>query len=138
MTRIYRTTDRIPVKVDGIKIYLSPLSHEQKAEVQSHMIGFAKGDVKAASRGVVLSLKYSIKGIEGLKTADGEAYSLEFENGVLTDDCVSDLLNADFNEKLAVMCSSLLHGVPREFTGNDGHPLPGVELIKEKSKPKKS
>lgn len=138
MARIYRTTDRIPVKVDDVTVLISPLTFEQKSEVQEAMMGFANGDVKAATRGVVLSIKYALKGIEGVEDADGKPYELSLENGCLTDEAVSDMLNLHCTEKLAIVCSSLLNGVPTGFKDNDGNPIKGVEFVKKAKPGKKS
>lgn len=131
MARVYKRTDRIPVKIDDVILKLSPLSFDQKMEIMQLLIeGKTKGDFPKATRGVMLSLKYSIKGIEGLTDSDNQPYKLEFENAEsLTDDCVSELLNLSINMKLSQVCAGLVNGIKDTLTDHEGNILEGVELL---------
>lgn len=112
MARIYRLTDRIPVKIDGITVTISPLSFDQKIELQSLMLQ-AKADPMFAVKGARLAIKYAVKGIEGLEDSSGQPYIVLVENGQLSDECVDDLLNLQENSKIITLCSQLINGVPR-------------------------
>lgn len=130
MAKIYRRTDRVSVKIGDVTVKLAPLSSHEKAEIQQAMIlGRAKGDIREATRGMVLSLKYAIKGIEGVIDSDGNPYTLKFENDQLTDSCVDDLLNMELTERLALICAALVKGIPDQFTDNNGVKLEGVEIV---------
>lgn len=131
MARIYKRTDRVTVKVDEITLKLAPLTVEQKIEIQQLMIdGVANKDVKKTSRGVELAMKYSLKGVSGIEDADGNPYKLEFNDDALTDSCIDDLMNLEVKEKIVLVCTSLLKGVPRGFTDEKGLPIEGVEIVK--------
>lgn len=137
MARIYRTTDRIQVKIDDITVTISPLTYEQKAEINSLMAGYVNGDIKAVTKGMATAVKYAVKSVDGLEDADGEPYQVEAEESGLSDDCVNDLLNLEMTEKLTNVCLTLLHGAPTEFVDNDGKPLKGVEIVNKGKSTKK-
>lgn len=131
MAKIYRRSDRIAVKVDDITVHLAPLTLHQKTDVQQAMIaGRMQTDIKEASRGIALSIKYAVKGIDGVECADGKPYTLEFNGDDLTDACVDDLLNLELVQKLAMICGALANGIPSEFTDSKGNPIEGVEIFK--------
>lgn len=129
MARIYRTTDRIKLKIDDIIVTISPLSASQKAEINTYHMDFAKGNIESATNAVVTAMKYAIKDIEGVEDADGKPYELEFDGDYLSDDCVSDLLNLELNGKLQTVACSLANGVPNDFD------LEGVEFVKSGDSP---
>lgn len=140
MTRIYRTTDRIPVKVDTLTVTISPLSFDQKTELQSIMMQATK-DPLFAVRGARLAIKYAVKDVQGLEDADGPYKVTLGEDGNLTDACVDDLLNTEENPKLITLCSTLIAGVPKQVIDPmtkkpmDGISFPeGPKLPKQKAR----
>lgn len=132
MARIYRLTDRIKVKIEDVTVTVRPLTKDEKAEIQQSVIrGRAKGDFKEATQGIVLALKYAVKGIEGIVDSDDKPYQLQYdENKNLTDDCVSDLLNMQHTNKLTMVCIALANKIPDEFTDESGQKIEGVEILK--------
>lgn len=134
MAKIYRTTDRIPIKIDDITVVIRPLSVHEKTEIQeAALAGRIKGDIKEATRSVVLALKYAVQDIKGIVDSDGNQYKLQTEGGMLTDECVSDLMNLEMSRKLVMVCSSLANGIKTEFTDERGEAIEGVELIKKEA-----
>lgn len=131
MARIYKRSDRIPVRIDDIKFKLAPLSFDQKTEIQQLSLAGRKGDYSKGVLAIKLSMQHSIKAIEGLEDAEGKPYELKFENGSLTDECMDDIFNLEVTSKLILVCSSLANGVPHEFQNTDGKKLEGVEILKE-------
>jgi hypothetical protein len=140
MARIYRKTDRIPVKIGDIVVQLAPLTIHQKTEVQQTLLqSRINGDIREATRGITLAIQYSLKGISGLVDSDGNPYALKFSNDILEEECVSDLLNMEFHDKLTLVCIGLVKGVPTEFTDENGKPIEGVEVVKPaENKPEKN
>lgn len=131
MARIFRKSDRIVVRIDDVTVKLAPLTIHQKVEIQTAMLnGRANGDLKEATNGVTLALKYSMKGIDGVFDDDGNAYKLEFDGDVLSDACVDELMNLEMNSKLSIVCAGILNGIPGEFTDHLGNKLDGVEVVK--------
>lgn len=126
MAKIYKTTDRIELKIDDVTVKVSPLNYEQKSEIEVLM---RENNLSDKVQGIVLAIRYGVKEISGVEDSDGKPYELQFENGVLTKQCVSDLLNLDIKDKLSIVCSSFVPGVPKSFYGPDGNLLDGVEFV---------
>jgi hypothetical protein len=114
MAKIYRLKDRIPVQIDDIVFLVSTLTYEQKEEIQMILFN-ASRDPLAAVRASRLAIKYAVKGVRGIEDQDGNPYELSFENGVLTNETIDELFNLEETTKLAVVCSTLLNGIPREI-----------------------
>ena len=119
MAIVYRTTDRLKLKVKDLVFTLSPLNRYQKARIQDMIVDDKMTEAACES------IRCSIKSISGVQTLDGSEYGLEFnENGELIDSCVDDLFNLDVSPELSQICVSLLNGIPKVFT----HPLTGKKL----------
>lgn len=135
MARIYKTTDRLPVKIQDITFKISPLSFQQRAEVQAELMEAAKGDMNKAVQASFKAVKYSVKDVSGVDTFDGTPYVLSFESdGTLTDDCVSDLLNLEMFTELSMVAISLVRGVPDKIVDNEGKVVKGISLLYKESK----
>lgn len=134
MAKIYRTSDRIKINVEGLVVHISPLTYQKKAEMQALILQGKPMDA------AVLALKSSIKDVEGLEDMSGSDYELDFVENELSDHCIDDLLNIAQGTTLNLVAIELLNGVPDEFTDpNTGQKLAGVEFVKEeKSAGKKS
>lgn len=113
MVRIYRTTDKIKYTVGELTVWLSPLSLNDKAELHTFLEKAQKGDVLATIQAAAFAIKCSLKEVKGLTNQDGSSYSLEFDNGKLSDSCVDDLMNIQESNKLIVLCSQLIAGIPK-------------------------
>ncbi len=130
MSRIYRCSDRLPVKIGDITFKISPLTFQARSEIQSDLMLASKGDMERAVQASYKSIKHAVKDISGLETYDGEDYKLSFDNeGSLTDECVSDLLNLEVFTELAMVAMSLLKGVPDKILDNDGKEIKGITLL---------
>tara|TARA_Y100001936_G_C16091405_1_gene686522 strand:- start:6447 stop:6875 length:429 start_codon:yes stop_codon:yes gene_type:complete len=129
---IYRSTDRVKVEIDGINFKISPLTFQQKQELQGHMIKAVSGDMNEAMISVSKSLKYCLKDMSGVFYIDEDGqkreYKLSFEDGVLTDDCIDELLNMPFSSKLNSVCSAMLQGVPEKILDADGNEIEGIKI----------
>lgn len=131
MARIFKRSDRILVKIDDIVVKLAPLTLHEKTEVQMALLQ-NKGslDIREATRGMAMAIRFSLKGVDGLEDSDGNPYKLQFENDVLTDACLDDLMNLELTTKLALVCIGMVNGVPSEFTDANRRALAGVEIVK--------
>lgn len=126
MAIVYRTSDRIKVKVGELVISVSPLNRYQKAKVQD--LTMQGKDIDAAYE----ALRSGIKGVEGLYDINGEPYGLKLDdNKELTDECIDDLMNLEFAPELVTVCVQLLNGIPKDFVNpTTGKKLKGVEFVK--------
>lgn len=138
--RIYKTSSRIEVKIEGLSIFVSPLSYHHKMELQDLMVKAADGDMDSAMKAIVKALKVSVKDIQGVRTLNesGEdvPYVLEFQGDEVSDDCINDLLNMPISNKITAVCTSLLGGVSDKIMGPDGKPLEGVSIVAPKMESK--
>ena len=139
MAKIHRLTDRITVEVGDVKFKISPLSYHQKQVVSADLLKAATGDAEAAMSAVKNGIKFCLKDIEGVIVDDEEGnevpYELDFDdNGELSDDCISELLNAEFNNELSSIASNMLAGVPDKIVDHEGNVLEGVKVINPKGK----
>lgn len=135
MAKIYRTTDIIPINIDGLVVNISPLTFEQKMQVQSEIL---KGGVQSAMRAAALACKSSIKDIKGIYNQDGTQYKVDLDGGKLSDQTWDDLQNIEQSAKIITVCLNLLNGIPKEFVDPEtGKTLDGVSIIKETTKAKK-
>ena len=126
MSVVYRTSDRLKVKVGGLVFKISPLSKYQKEKIQT--LSIENKLMESAAE----AIKCAIKGVDGLTTMNGDDYDLEFDdNKELTDASVDDLMNLGEISELATVCASLLNGIPKEFIDPyTGKKLKGVSWIK--------
>lgn len=137
MAKIYRKTDRIKIKIDDITVSISPMTISQKTEIQSFMNdGLIGRNLKAMTHGMVLMLKYGLKDISGLEDQDNKPYRLQFENDMVTDECIEDLFNIELKDKLVNVCSALLNGIPKKIVDHTGKELEGVQIISDKDQEK--
>lgn len=124
MARIYKPTDRMQFKIGEIIVKIAPLSRHQKNEVQKMMTkGQDKKDLMLLNDAIMLAISYCVKGISGVFDANNEPYQLEFDEGVLTEECISDLLNMEESKQLIQLCSEFVNGIPKKGA------VAGVELI---------
>lgn len=130
--RIYRTTDKIKYKLGELTIEVSPLSLEQKTQLQEKIVNAQKeNNLQSLVDGSIAAIKFGLKSVSGLENADGSPYELQFENGQLTHECVQDLLNIPEATSLTSLCVSLMNGIPRELPK-------GVTIAEDKTPAKKS
>lgn len=137
--KILKNTDRVSVKIDTVTLKLSPLTFQQKSEVQGFMMEATKGNTQAGLEGARLAVKYSVKDMLGVTDIDGEKYNLELgEDGCLTDECCADLTNSEMSEKLMITCCSIMTGMKQEIMDPiTKKKLEGVTVLKNSKRVKK-
>ena len=135
MAKIYKVNDIIPLKIDGLVVNISPLSFEQKMDIQAEIL---KGDSQSAMQAAARAVKYSVKSVKGFENADGSEYQISLIDNKITDECWDELQNVEQAQKLIMVCLNLLNGIPSEFVDpNTGKALDGVSILKDKTKGKK-
>lgn len=109
---IYRSTDRIPVRLGDVVLYIAPLTHGQKIALNSATTIRSGKEIIDGIKMAFLAIKYAVKGQEGIVDSLGNKYELQFTaNGELEDACVDDLMGLDHAEDLAVICVKLIDGI---------------------------
>lgn len=136
--RIYKTTDKIEVKIDGISFFISPLTYGQKCELQPLMFKAASGNMESAMDAVIKSIKFSLKDVKGLYVDDDTEYKLVMDNGEVSDESIDDLMNLPMSSKLSAVCSSLINGLSTGgIKSQDGSVIEGIEFIGKVKEEKK-
>lgn len=107
MLVVYRLSDRIPVKIGEATFIMGPLSYSQKSEILGNIKMEAGTQTEDALAKAYLAIKYSVKGIKGVKTLKDEPFKLDFENGVLTDESTSNVMN--INETTGKLMTYAFH-----------------------------
>lgn len=133
MAKIYRTTDRIPVKIGDLVFKLSPLTYDQKIKVADAFSVVNGEATQKAGTATALIMKYSIKEVEGLEYATGdEPYKLKFEKDgeSLTSECLNELFSLECKADLSMACFALLNGITDKVVNSEtGEPLEGIEIL---------
>lgn len=107
---IYPLSHRVSVTIDKVVFKIAPLNRFQKMQIVSQVSIKGGSELSNYVEMAALGLKYSIKGVTGLSLPDGSDYELAFEDdGNLTDDCVSELMLTDSQEKLVATVSALIN-----------------------------
>lgn len=121
MAILFRSSDKITCKIDGVTLKVSPLTFQQKAEISSTYTMSAGEMVADHFKRTFLAIKYAVKEASGIELVDGSEYKVELsESGVLTDECVDDLLNLEIGPKLMQACANLINGVTSELNNIEG------------------
>ena len=131
---IYRSTDRVKIKVGELVFTLAPLSYAQKAEIKGLSSKIISGE--EVTNGMMVyykSIQFSLKDIEGLIDVDGNKYELNFDERGISPECMDDLFNMEFNEKLMMCAYNMVDQIPKEIIDpSTGKVLEGAEIIKGK------
>ena len=134
MEKIYRTSDRIRVKIGGLVVTISPLGFDQKSEIQALALSTSLVDGLDSAKKAV---KYSVKDVEGLEDSNG-AYKIEFDESGVSEESLDILFNTAVSDNLAFTCLNLLKSIPKEFINpHTGKKLKGVSIVKTTSGKKK-
>lgn len=109
---IYRISDRIPIKVGDVTFLVSPLTLSQRGEI-SAMAKRKEGEDRVKPLDVAIrSIKYGLKGVEGLTLSDGSVFELEFDDaGNLTDESLEDVMQLDSAELVKTCFNWALYGI---------------------------
>lgn len=128
MAKILRLSDRVKLKIGEITFTIAPLSYMQKQELGS-CTRIVKGEeVFDLLKSQALYIKYALKDIDGVVDYNGEKYELSFEGDILTDDCVSEVMSLEENEKFSSVYWQILNGLKEVVDPVSGEKMEGVEL----------
>ena len=147
MGKLIRSSDRVKVKIHDMVFHIKPLTQREKMLVMPIMQKAAQAvkeieagnyeNLSSASEAATLTLKLSLKKVEGLFYEDEDGndveYTLSFdEDGTLSEECVDDLMNLEQSTKLMTVVGSMVQGFSgNEFTDGNGKKLEGVSLVKK-------
>lgn len=132
--KIYRLSDRIPVKIGDVTFKLGSMTAAQKADLAECYTTVNGETVVDHTQAAIKVMKYTVKDIDGVEYATGGGeYKLSFVNGCqaeLTDDCVSELMGMEVRNDLIFACTQFAEGVPKQIMDpRTGKKLKGVEML---------
>lgn len=134
MEKVRRPGSTIDVKIGALVFSISPLSFDQKTEINALA---ASGDLVKGLEAAKKAVKYAVKGVKGLEDEEGP-WSPEIDTEGLTDESLDILFNTTVQDSLAFVCLNLLQSIPDYFTNpHTGEKLEGVSIVKSGSRKKK-
>lgn len=129
MVRVSRPSDRIKIDIGGLVFTISPLTYDQKTEIQ---VLAAQGGIKNGLDAARLAVKYAVKDVNGLEELDGSEFRPQVDTDGVSNEDLDVIFNLEQCDKLSFACLNLLQSVPREFINpHTGEPLEGVKFVKE-------
>lgn len=135
MAKVFKCSDRLPIKIDDIEVKISPLTFQQRSELNGIISQATKTlDFGKAAEATFMAVKFSLKEISGVENYDGTPYELKFENGILTDESVNDILNLELSPKLGAVSVALINGVPDKIVDEKGNVVDGITLLYRETK----
>jgi hypothetical protein len=93
--KVYRSTDRIPVKIGDAVFTLAPLTRHQRQDIIASARKNESGvTIENAIEMAALSMKYAIKNVGGIVGVDGVPWVPKFDDkGFLSEESIDDLFN---------------------------------------------
>ena len=105
MATLHRKGSVIKVKICDAVFGITPLTLSQKNEITTMLANLKQENqleaVQVMLQATRIALKYSVKSLDGVYDSDNNKYDLTFDNdGTLSDDCIEDLSNFEYSDKL--------------------------------------
>lgn len=130
--KILSMKDRVRLSLGKITLTLKPLNIFEQSKIGEQKKMQAGVEIEDLVLSSFAYIKYSLKGIDGVKTQSGDVYELDFEedSGYLTDDCASEIFSLNLGEELFHAIQSLRwNNIPDKLTYiGTKKPLKGVKL----------
>ena len=128
------------VKIGDVVVYCKQLSYRVRSMIGARFHAQKSGTEMHDMVGLLFEvLRHSIVKVEGFVNPDGSPFELEFENDVLTENCLDSLMYVErVGDTLQLCASNFLNmKVPDKFLGVDGRIIEGVTIEKTQLDKKK-
>lgn len=137
--KAFRTSDKVTIHVGDVQFKVSPLSFEHRTIVQSEILNAERNsDPLGLVRAARLAMKYAVKEQKGITYHDDSDFDMKFDgNGDLSDECLDELLLADSDDKLKLICMTMSKGFPTIPVDDKGKPIKGITIDKMENTPGK-
>lgn len=129
--RVYKTTDRIKIKVEDVTIEVAPLTYGQRREVAGQLTKAGGATFEDQLEMIRLATKYAVKNVIGLEDSEGP-YQVTFtDDNTLSDESLDDLANIPGIYGILSQATMQLAtaGPFIKLTDGEGKDLEGVEVI---------
>lgn len=125
--KVLTTKDRVHVKIgDGKEAVIAPISYQAKIEMNEATKIVAGEPQVDFFKSQCILLRYGLKELKGFTLHDGGEFELEFdENGKLTEDSLSDVLNMNLKQDLMLAMWKMVNGNLDEIEGVEFEVRPG-------------
>ena len=133
---IYRSgIDLIPIKIQDVTFWITPLNQEQKLKIIDSAINDNGEKLVDVAKQGTMAMRLCIKEVEGLETSDGKPYKLKFDKtGELSVETINDLLSLHFCQQALVACYQLMINPQSIDVKGVDVDLGRVKPLKKKSK----
>jgi hypothetical protein len=141
---LFSSKDLVPVDFLDVQtnevaftLLFSPISQSKKIALSRKLQNLKQDDFEAVMDATKDLIKACLKGIEGVETPDGEAFELEMEKGVITDDCFDNILELPMIDKVFTVAGLFLRSVPTpemDLVDMQGNIVSGVKVKKRQAK----
>ena len=129
---IFKTTDKVPVKIADLTFWISPLTLDQRRQINDltkTQGGVEKVDGFSAAE---YYIKFGVKAIDGLTLADGSNYQCGYnDDGTLDDATIGDIFQLACFSQLITACTNLAAVAANKLEGVTVD-LKAVKSIKKK------
>jgi hypothetical protein len=129
--RVHTADSTIAVKIEDVTIEFKPLTYAQRKEVLSCMSRKGGNIIEDRMEMVRIAVRYAIKSVTGLETAEGTYELKKDTDGFLTEGAIDDLMNVQgLTDALTLGSVKIASQGPFTSLENDeGEPLEGVEVL---------
>ena len=135
MAVVYRTTDRITIKIQDVEFKIAPLPYAEKIKIKSSLARHGGANIEDISKTSIDVIRYSVKEVKGLMYADGSELKLELdESGNLTDESVNELMNIEMSENLVGSVIQLMNKITNKIVDENGEEIKGIKIVLPKAK----
>ena len=123
--------DIIKIKTGEITFHLTPLTFEQRAEVNGQIQREAGQIIRNSFAMAGLAVKYALRKVEGAELANNEPLEIVVEKGKITNKSLDAVSNIPIHSKhLFNSCVTLANTGPfTELLDDDDKPIKDVQVI---------
>lgn len=127
--KILRASDIVQIKINTLEIKVKPLTYGKRIEMAKFVTVKDGKEVQNYADTMMFLIKNTVKGIK----SDGEELALEFENDVLSDDSMTDVMgllegNVEAFKDITIISSAAGKKIPKIINPEDGKEIDGVEI----------
>lgn len=127
--KIIRASDIVQIKINTLEIKVKPLTYGKRIEMAKFVTVKDGKEVQNYADTMMFLIKNTVKGIK----SDGEELALEFENDVLSDDSMTDVMgllegNVEAFKDITIISSAAGKKIPKIINPEDGKEIEGVEI----------
>ena len=104
------SNDHFEVLIEGAKFKITPLTYEQQKEILDCTSIEGGQIIEDRIKQMTLTVKYCVKGIEGVKGIDGKEYPFKWDNNQLSDKDIKTIVSNKSTERLFASINAVSRG----------------------------